>query len=254
MYIGRLGGYFCCKQGLVGILPTDASGFCEDPSQDVAISLLATMTSQIGGTSVTPFGGYGTDAAGSTLTTPLSTGAGATTSAGGAAPTSGSTTTGSAASSTSTSTETASPKSGFNPGNGGIAGMAIAAAFLLGLIYIIWNQLGKRSARRAALSNGSRNPNYFGPNYDNTPQYNPSSQVHQYVPPSSPPPPVSPLFGPVGGQRYDPVTERVMSPAPAYKLSDAQELGGRPGVGVNVAEVPAHGRSHGDMGGRVEMG
>ncbi len=137
--------YFCCPQGYIGVLPqTGAAGICEVEGVNIPKSQLATMASQIGGTSVTSSSGTPVP----TVTTSSKSSA-ATTGQGQA---SAATTAGQGqGTATQTSVPGGEPTSGtssnFPLPTGAIAGIAVgAAAFLLLFALILW--LHRRSSRK----------------------------------------------------------------------------------------------------------
>jgi len=142
--------FFCCPNGYTGVLPASgAAGICESSGANLPSSRLATMASQIGGTSVTPFGGVPT----ATLSgvAPHTTGQGA------------GTTTGTGTAAGGTSTGTSLPNNGEGGGSpaisiGAIAGIAVGGVALLVLAVALLLWLHRRSLRKRPPPAVAHNP------------------------------------------------------------------------------------------------
>ena len=137
--------YFCCPQGYIGVLPqAGAGGICQVEGVNVPKSQLATMASQIGGTSVAASGTpVPTVATSKSSATTTGQGQGTTSQNQGiATQTSQGTTQTSVPGGEPTSGTSSSPLS-----TGAIAGIAVgAAAFLLVFALVLW--LHRRSLKK----------------------------------------------------------------------------------------------------------
>jgi hypothetical protein len=205
--------FFCCPNGYIGVLPSSgAAGICEASGANIPVSRLATMASQIGGTSVTPFGGSPT----ATLSgvAPHTTVGGITTATG---------STGQSATVTSGSgppTGSSSPGDGIGTSAlsiGAIVGIAIGAVavLVLAITLVLW--LHRRSLRK----------------------HPPQAVVHQ---PTYQPPPQEHHKSLGEPQMYQTGSEQPVTPTPGYWLPQGRsEVAGISRVEM---EVPGYRAEH----------
>ena len=151
--------FFCCPNGYTGVLPASgAAGICEAAGANLPLTRLATMASQIGGTSVTPFGGSPT----ATLSgvAPHTTGPGGGGGGGGSQTTTG---TGAAAPPGETGAGTSFSGSGAGVSSalsiGAIAGIVVGGVVVLVLAVALVLWFHRRSLRRQPPPAGAYIPN-----------------------------------------------------------------------------------------------